>query len=527
MLHAHTQTIYRRGMLLNEKQKLAFDNLTEAIEKGGRWDRFLMGSGGTGKTYVLAEVIRHFEDKDVEFICLAPSHTARIQLQESMIRAGLPDHYARDIVMTIQKFLRIRPDLRELPSEEDLFRLTHGGPYLDEAAFNLLRDPRYVVVIDEISMVSLKMLEIIFNEPMRQCGVIMCGDFKQIPPVKSISTYDLYNEYEKEYPQNVLRLVKNERAKKPELHEFAINVYNDRELIVNSTGPSVYVYHDYAEWEEQYRRAVIAKKDPLAICYTNEEVCRLNKLARGELGMGELLEINDKVRCEMGSASVYDENARQDVAILNNGEYTQIEFVGEQHEITVPFLKVGAMVQEVMLPHPYLEGYVPFYTAPRSAFYNDKSDLHRYMHGIHRASELTVEYVSKYYDYRNSKYFVDSLPKLVGPYRHVVKAVLQNPKYDFARLLANYRGNKGKAVKLIRARVFYAERAQFLCLSHIHASTAHRAQGQSREVVFVNSMELRTKELLYVALSRAMEELHVFVKAGAGKTGMEGLLDTL
>ncbi len=120
---------------------------------------FITGSGGTGKSQIIKEIVDSFKQKDL--ILLAPTHSA-----------------ARNINgKTIHSFFKINMSMNiNAKKEEDVLDCD-----LSQADFD--NSIGKVVIIDEISMVGKKMLDnIIANMPVKK--LILVGDPYQLAPVK-------------------------------------------------------------------------------------------------------------------------------------------------------------------------------------------------------------------------------------------------------------------------------------------------------------------------------------------------------
>ncbi len=150
----------------------------EALEilKAG-YNVFLTGCAGAGKTYLLGEYIRFLKKKGVPVGITASTGIAATHI------GGVTIHSFSGMGI-----------LNQLTAS-DLNRVLKKN-YL---AKNLKRTR--VLIIDEISMLSLDQLDIVdriirsflkSNEPFGGMQVVLCGDFFQLPPVKK--DYNLYTQ---------------------------------------------------------------------------------------------------------------------------------------------------------------------------------------------------------------------------------------------------------------------------------------------------------------------------------------------
>jgi exodeoxyribonuclease V len=150
-----------RNPKLTPRQKSAFDALFARIEAGERYST-LRGYAGTGKTYLLGQVVdRLCKEKRIVKVC-APTHKAAQVLQDRIQDAAVR-------AQTIHAFLGLRlvPD--------------NLGGYKLEAERNRIVPRDAVVVVDEASMVGSSEWEHI--EQAEGLQWLFVGDPAQLPPV--------------------------------------------------------------------------------------------------------------------------------------------------------------------------------------------------------------------------------------------------------------------------------------------------------------------------------------------------------
>ena len=158
-----------KDVKFTEEQRKAFDNIIQGKNV------FLTGNAGTGKSFVLDQVIDYFDKHDANYAVAAPTGIAAINIGGT----------------TLHSLLRIRPQiLTKGPSRSTLTQFSrlfkHGG----------------TLIIDEISMCRLDMFEYLVKT-IAQCEqdygidiqVVLVGDFYQLPPIVSHEEADIYNQY--------------------------------------------------------------------------------------------------------------------------------------------------------------------------------------------------------------------------------------------------------------------------------------------------------------------------------------------
>ena len=146
-----------KDVKFTEEQRKAFDNIIQGKNV------FLTGNAGTGKSFVLDQVIDYFDKHDANYAVAAPTGIAAINIGGT----------------TLHSLLRIRPQiLTKGPSRSTLTQFSrlfkHGG----------------TLIIDEISMCRLDMFEYLVKT-IAQCEqdygidiqVVLVGDFYQLQPI--------------------------------------------------------------------------------------------------------------------------------------------------------------------------------------------------------------------------------------------------------------------------------------------------------------------------------------------------------
>jgi ATP-dependent exoDNAse (exonuclease V) alpha subunit len=127
---------------------------------------FLTGGAGTGKSYTTAEVIRHYRKEGKQVVALGSTGVSAVNIGGFTIHSFFVFGIASNFDELAQHDRYNKKRLNEL---KKILRATD------------------LIVIDEISMVSAQMLEMIYFR-LLQAGyggkVLFVGDFFQLPPVR-------------------------------------------------------------------------------------------------------------------------------------------------------------------------------------------------------------------------------------------------------------------------------------------------------------------------------------------------------
>jgi exodeoxyribonuclease-5 len=169
------------GVFANQGQTEALDKLTEFLNSD-KQAFLLQGKGGTGKTTIIKKIIADAQKQGKTILGIAPSHKAKKVLSKSL---------GKDVnVATLAAALAIK--LNEVTGEFQP----------DQYARDLGRIPIKkvsLVILDESSMVSDKLLEEIKKFLSPNAKIIFMGDKAQLPPVgqeTDSKVFDVKNGYE-------------------------------------------------------------------------------------------------------------------------------------------------------------------------------------------------------------------------------------------------------------------------------------------------------------------------------------------
>lgn len=159
------------------------DNIVKLLKSGT--DVFLTGPGGTGKTYTTRKVLSSFKNP----MCLGSTALAALAIGgetiHSFFKFGLCGNL-RELEVADRKY-RSMPRIKlDQPIKEQVFGMR--APW----AFRRLENVLFtcdLIVIDEVSMVTGAMLDMIFYRlelfTKRRIPILMVGDLLQLPPVQA------------------------------------------------------------------------------------------------------------------------------------------------------------------------------------------------------------------------------------------------------------------------------------------------------------------------------------------------------
>jgi exodeoxyribonuclease-5 len=168
-------------MALTKHQQTIFDSIVDDIESAiaGNEDKkiiSLLGSAGTGKTYLLSTIVSYFKHK-YSICVVSPTHKACGVIRETL-KHDIGDD---DIdVRTIHSFLKLKlePDLNT------------GVPILKQDSWNKSHNQTTILCCDESSMISDELLSYsadkLENNTVKV--ILLVGDIFQLKPVDDDET---------------------------------------------------------------------------------------------------------------------------------------------------------------------------------------------------------------------------------------------------------------------------------------------------------------------------------------------------
>ena len=169
-------------MSFNKEQLEAIESANDPTIK----KLFITGSGGTGKSHVIKEIVKHIPIEDL--VLLAPTHSA------ARLIGGETIHGYFKIVMQLDM---------EAQKEENALNCKLDSAELEHATGK-------VIIIDEVSMLGKEMMDTLIRN-LRVKKLILFGDPQQLNPVK-----DRAVNWSK-FCDKTITLTKNYRTSNPEV----------------------------------------------------------------------------------------------------------------------------------------------------------------------------------------------------------------------------------------------------------------------------------------------------------------------
>ena len=208
---------------LNKKQLVAVDKITEFVSQDIDKMFYLLGYAGTGKTYLISKVIKHFlsiKKMNHIFVC-APTHQALQNigkyLRSNFTPAEQLDYLTKLSFMTIHKLLEFKPVIIAEDGSK-VFKSTKESKFLKQLEDKL-------IIIDECSMISKEMVtELIKYTEIYPIKVIFLGDPKQLSPVKEQESL-IFQSIPENYKYHMV-LDEIMRTKSPDIKEVCAIIRN-------------------------------------------------------------------------------------------------------------------------------------------------------------------------------------------------------------------------------------------------------------------------------------------------------------
>ena len=172
------------ALQLTEDQQAAIEGILQDIRKPGATP-VLCGYAGTGKTVTTAALVSRFAGKGMRVVVATPTHKARSQVERALAKCGAEGFEA----ITVARLLGLK-QVRDLKTGKETFKPDSAGENMlsktkewdvEEKEWVSIR-PIDVVVVDETSMLSSKLYDLLLSE-LKSRPVVFVGDDRQLLPV--------------------------------------------------------------------------------------------------------------------------------------------------------------------------------------------------------------------------------------------------------------------------------------------------------------------------------------------------------
>lgn len=498
------------------------------------------------------------------FRVLVPTHEAKRVLLDALLAAGVPS--TQFIIQTVAAFLSKRPDVENPPPQEG--RATPGFASNPGSAVEALRTD-IALVVDEVSMLSEEDIRAIKAKAHdAELAVLLTGDFAQIPPVghpsirkklAAVGTHIHLSRVERNHG-DILRIAS------------AVRTDGDFDPGAFANATDVTLYTDAAEWLRTYCRhadtpvAVAYRNTVVNALADRRRKHLLGAAANNPFNVDEAFRLASPVTMEVqtgrktmsvcvmpSSARVVVTRTTPAAAIVD--PVSGVRF--DAHDLTIrprdtseltpaalkqinlgADFKGDANVQsdgsiDILAVTPATAASPAFKRAQKA-----REAVARYIEGWAKQKHQHPEIQWLLHANRSWPGVDQALARgaiwdiTAAP--NGLRAALDEGRIEYGTVTAR-QGADGPVRTLLVPHLSHAEdpstwvnrvrrwawralyfgwSSRFVTLASPHARTAHTAQGSTHKVVFVHARDIRRasadkRALLYVALSRASEHLHV------------------
>lgn len=425
----------------------------------------LQGYAGTGKTSILNEYIRFLVSEGEEFTLCAPTHKAKLVMEEVTGREAV----------TVHKLLSLSPNIEifELDYKDLKFQCNGFGEIPDNG----------IVIIDEASMINDEIYKLLLDMCSKyDTKLLFIGDKAQIQPVCSKSTSLVF-----ECPNNITLTKIHRQADSngllpllSKLRERPMKTFHP----IEAKEGSLFVYDNAKEFMlksvDFYRQAIKHQNvtDVKLIAYTNARVQGFNNCMRKLL---------------WGNKEENEYNQFEFLTGYENFEYNKSQFYNSLDYIIVdPPKKTEKYIPHfIKLPGYELELFDTVYKELLTVFVLDRNI---------------------------SKDYINSLASTIENYRISAIEAKNNGNRTRASFLWKKYFEIMKSFATPKDLMWDNRVIKKKTFDYGYASTIHKIQGSSLKTIFIdvsnillckNMDEIRQME--YVALSRTKTDAYILV----------------
>ena len=488
-------------MVWNQKQKQAIDKIYEFIDQNVDKIFYLVGYPGTGKTFLLASIIKELllSKKVSSFYICAPTHQA-LNVIESNFKALVDNFHQIEFLtrisfMTIHKLLDFKPIIMAQDGSK-IFKSSTQSKFLKKVE-------QKIVVVDECSMVPQSMVfELKKYTESSPVKIIYLGDKNQLNPVKEDESL-IFSTIPQNYYYHIL-LDEIMRTKSPDIKEVCtiIRQWNQKDNlgklllpIHQKTGLKTFrLYHkkpDYLQttWFKTFIKKMADGKIPIILTWTNAAADNYNQIIRQHVHkvcnlenyiVGDYVMFNNYYLSPKDNSSFYTSNM---VKILT----TKTEEI-----VLFDWMKIAV--------------------SPGNLADKGFNALLKKLDGIQNKFKVDIFQVKKIHsdtDSDNKEYLVQTINKTdQASYNKMVEMVQEHIEFFYKK----YQNEK---LATILWDAYYKKLVNpYANINFGYSTTTHKAQGTTFQVVYVDVRDIgqnlklnEMKKCLYTAAGRAAEEL--------------------
>lgn len=425
----------------------------------------LQGYAGTGKTSILNEYIRFLVSKGEDFTLCAPTHKAKLVMEEVTGREAV----------TVHKLLSLAPNI-------EIFELDYKDLKFQCNGLSEIPD-NGIVIIDEASMINDEIYKLLLDMCRQyDSKLLFIGDKAQIQPVCSKSTSLVFN------CPNIITLTKIHRQADTNGLLPLLSKLRERPMkrfqSIEALEGSLFVYDQAKDFmlksAEFFRKAIKRQNinDVKLIAYTNARVQGFNHCMR---------------RLLWGDKESNEYNQFEFLTGYENFEYNKSQFYNSLDYIIVDKpKKVDKHIPHfIKLPGYELELFDTVYKELLSVFVLDRSI---------------------------SKDYIDSLSSTIENYRISAIEAKRNGNRTRSSFLWKKYFEIMKSFATPKDMVWDNRVIKKKTFDYGYAMTVHKVQGSSLKTVFIDMSNIlvcknidEIRQMQYVALSRTKTDAYMLI----------------
>ena len=327
--------------MLNKDQQHHFDSIINDIDintEEGNFDTsvyLITGIAGTGKSYLSAELINYFINDNQKVQCTALTHKALAEISKKILAAGV-DKSDLNGLSTVHSYFRIKPVINFKTGLEE-FKADNSNRNKPKKC--------NILFIDEVSMLSKELWNIIEKQRYLYDHVVLVGDEYQISPVNGSD--DVFNIFQDsnikkykltqivrqaagnpiiELASEIVNKIENKNYKNKSFciqraHEYSKE--HDEIVFVTSSKEFIHSYYDFVTssdyssyYDSNFSQAIITT-------FTNKAVNGYNNIAKCIFKKTQMSQLN---YIDVGDVLVLQEPAfdpylPDDIILNNNSEF--------------------------------------------------------------------------------------------------------------------------------------------------------------------------------------------------------------